>query len=259
MNTKSHQFTEDQTKAHPNNGVNLDNTDRKKAAEQLRALSVSLITAQEEERGRISRELHDDLVQRLALMAMDLGKLVSQTKPLLPALRKELRSLQERVVQAAELTRHIAHELHPLILEDLGIVTALRSLCEEFSRREEIEVEFISDDLPQSLTRETVSCLYAVAKESLMNIAKHARARRVLVTLAGVDSSISLSIADDGIGFTPGANDVVHGLGILNMQERVRWANGRFSLESQPGHGVLLFVEIPVTGETRESYTNTAC
>jgi signal transduction histidine kinase len=240
-------------------GVNLDITDRKTTADQLRALSASLITAQEEERGRISRELHDDLVQRLALMAMDLGKLVSQAKPVPPSLRKELRGLQERVVQAAELTRHIAHELHPLILEDLGIVTALRSLCEEFARREEVEVKFISDDLSQSLTRETVSCLYAVAKESLMNIAKHACAKRVQVRLEGTHGLITLTISDDGIGFAAGRDQVGHGLGILNMRERVGWANGRFSLESQAGHGTLLCVEIPVTGESRENYTNTAC
>jgi signal transduction histidine kinase len=138
-------------------------------------------------------------------------------------------------------------------------VTALRSLCEEAARREEIEVEFISNDFPQSLTRETVSCLYAVAKESLMNIAKHACAKRVLVRLDGRDGLISLTISDDGIGFAAGGDDVGHGLGILNMRERVHWANGTFSLESQPGHGALLSVEIPVTGESCENDTNIAC
>ena len=236
-------------------GSAVDITDRKAAAEQLRALSASLIVAQEEERRKISRELHDDLVQRLALVAIDLGKTVSQSDS---PLREELRCLQDRIVQAAELTRHFAHELHPLILEDLGLTTAVRSLGEEFAQREEIEVEVKSDNLPVSLKREAASCLYAVAGEALLNISKHARANRVSIHLGGSDRCITLSIVDNGVGLPSGAISTNLGLGIVNMRERVRWLNGRFSIESRPGGGTQVFVEIPVSGEGSEIRTNSA-
>jgi PAS domain S-box-containing protein len=234
-------------------GSCIDITDGKIAAGQLRSLSASLIAAQEEERRRISRELHDDLIQRLALLAVDLGKLASPSASSPPPLREELRSLQERVVQTAELTRHIAHELHPMILEDLGIATALRALCEDVARREEIAIEFTGDNLPQSPKRETAACLYAIAQEALLNISKHARASRVVVELTTLDSSVSLSIADDGIGFPVEAASAGMGLGVVNMRERVRWLKGRFSLESQPGHGARITVQIPIAGETYEA------
>jgi PAS domain S-box-containing protein len=239
-------------------GSCIDITDRKAAAEQLRALSASLISVQEDERRRISRELHDDLTQRLGFMAIDLGRLASLADPSQQSLRDELRFLQERAVQAAELTRHIAHELHPSILEDLGIVTALRGLCEDVARRDEIEIGFTSDVLPQALKREIASCLYAVAQEALLNISKHARAKRVLVKLAGVPGSIRLSIADDGVGLLRGLDGVDVGLGIVNMRERVHWAKGSFSIESEPGHGVRITVELPTPGTTYEAHAHFA-
>ena len=226
-------------------GVNLDITDRKTADEQLRALSASLISAQEDERRRISRELHDDLTQRLCLMAIDLGKLTSRPSLSPAMLVEELRFLQQRAVEAAELARHFAHELHPSILEDLGIETALRSYCDEVARREEIAVEFTSSNLPQAVKRESASCLYAVAKEGLLNISKHARARRVAVDLTGDPDSIRLVVSDDGIGFASDSG-AAFGLGIVNMRERVRWVNGRFSLESQSGRGTRISVDVPI-------------
>lgn len=228
-------------------GVNADITERKEAAEQLRALSASLISAQEEERRRISRELHDDLVQRLALIAMDLGKLAPGAHG--PReLSDELRFVQQRAVQAAELARHIAHELHPMILDDLGIASALQSLCEETARREEIHVEFAAGALPQKATREVASALYAVAQEALLNISKHARASRVEVRLDGADGVVRLEVADNGVGLPAGAASGSLGLGLVNMRERVRWLKGAFALESLPEGGAAVRVELPVGG-----------
>jgi PAS domain S-box-containing protein len=225
-------------------GSCTDITDRKTAMEQLRGLSASLTAAQEEERRRISRELHDDLLQSLGLMAIDLGKL-AQTQVAGTSLRGELRSLQKRASEAAELTRHLAHELHSLVLEDFGIATALRSLCEEFGRREGIRVEFISSELPLTPSRETAFCLYTITQEALQNVSKHARAKRVCVQLAHFDRSIGLSITDDGIGFAADEMPTL-GLGILNMRERVRWVNGNFSVNSQPGGGAQVTVKVPI-------------
>lgn len=225
-------------------GINMDVTERKATAEQLRALSASLISAQEEERRRISREIHDDLTQRLGLMAIDLGRLAAGGA-LASSRQEDLRILQERAVEAAELSRHIAHELHPSILDDLGIATALRSYCEEFARREEIEVEFTSSNLPAAVKRETASCLYAVAREGLLNVSKHARATRVTVGLAGGDGAVRLTISDNGIGFAPEAGSAF-GLGCVNMRERVRSVRGAFALDSRPGAGTRLTVDAPV-------------
>jgi PAS domain S-box-containing protein len=238
-------------------GSCTDITERKAAAEQLRALSAFLIAAQEEERRRISRELHDDLVQRLCLIAIDLGKLVSGDR-MLPKVREAVGFLQQRTVQAAELTRHIAHELHPTTLEDLGLATALRSLCEEVAEREEIEIDFHSDEAPHTIKRETASCIYAVVQEALQNISKHAQAQTVRVRLAGSSSSVGLLIADDGVGFRPQPGGGGLGLGIVNMRERVRWLNGSFTLESHPGHGTSILVQIPTSGATHETRADSA-
>jgi PAS domain S-box-containing protein len=226
-------------------GVNMDLTERKTAADQLRALSASLISVQEEERRRISRELHDDLVQRLGFISIDLAR-TADTVHGLPVLQDKLRALQQRAVETAELTRHIAHELHPSILDDLGIEVALRSYCEEFARREEIAVDFIGRYLPPSIKREIGSCLYAVAQESLLNVSKHARARRVEVLLEGATDRVCLTVSDDGIGFSFNRTAAQPGLGIVNMRERVRWVRGNLSIVSQPGHGTRLNVEVPL-------------
>lgn len=142
-------------------GSCIDIIHRKNALDQLRILSASMTASQEEERRRISRQLHDDLLQRLGLMAMDLGKLSSETKHAQAPLRERLRSLQEQAAKAAELARDFADQLHSLILEGFGIVKALHKLCEEVARDAELEIDFVSGDVPRTLSRETVSCLYA--------------------------------------------------------------------------------------------------
>ncbi len=226
-------------------GVSVDITERKLAEHEKQALSERLATAHEEERWRISRELHDDLTQRLAGLAMDIGSLVVQS-PAAARLKKDLRALQRRVVQAVEVARHVAHQLHPSELDDLGLVAAVRSYCEDFARRENIEIEFTSRKVPKELKREIASCLYKVTQESLSNIAKHSRAKTVFVTLAGTADRISLSVKDTGIGFriqSPGTNV---GLGILSMKERVSLLRGSFAISSNPGRGTEVTADIPL-------------
>ncbi|HXB72651.1 MAG TPA: chemotaxis protein CheB [Candidatus Acidoferrales bacterium] len=227
-------------------GITVEITDRKVAEQERQALLARLATAQEEERRRISRELHDDLTQRLASLAMDLGSLVAERPASAALLRKSLRSLQRRVVQAAEVTRHIAHELHPSELDDLGLVAALRSFSEDFARREGIEVGFASHNVPKELKREIGSCLYKVTQESLQNIAKHAGAKLISVTLDGTADRIRLRVKDAGIGFRAESPATKVGLGILSMKERVELLHGTFGIMSQPGRGTEVTVEVPV-------------
>ena len=227
-------------------GVSVDITQRKLAEQQSQVLSARLATAQEEERRRIARELHDDLTQRLAGLAMELGSFAGRRTVSAARLKKGLRALQKRVVQTAEIGRHIAHQLHPSELDDLGLVVALRSYCEDFAQRENIAVELAIRDVPKELKREIAACLYKVTQESLHNVSKHAGAKSVFVTVAGAAGRIVLSVRDTGVGFRAPSSGTNVGLGLLSMQERVGLLHGTFGIASQPGQGTEVTAEIPL-------------
>src|SRR6185295_11150557 len=168
---------------------------------QIGALAAQLITAQEEERRRVSRELHDGLCQRLASLALDVDGLAGEITPV--SARTRLRTLQTRVIKASEEARHIAYELHPSVLDDLGLVISLKALCDEFSKTQSIGVRFKANKVPDSVPQEIASGLYRIAQESLQNVAKHSKANHVSVEVAVPDHSIRLSIKDDGVGLDP--------------------------------------------------------
>jgi PAS domain S-box-containing protein len=218
--------------------------------QQLQALAGALLTAQEGERRRISSELHDNLIQQLAALAMELGVLATE----FPLVKNRLQTLQMRTVEAAEASRHMAYRLHPCELDDLGLDTALRAYCEDF-RRNGIAVEFTSAKLPESLNREVASCLYKVAQEGLRNISKHAQAERAWVTLEGRGDRVVLQVKDSGIGFRTESLSAAAGLGVASMRERVRILNGAFTIQSRPEQGTLITVEVPLPrAESRTSW-----
>ena len=224
-------------------GVNVDITSRKKAEEERQMLLDRLTNAQEEERRRISRELHDNLTQKLAGLAIGLGSLAETSAG--SVLQPRVRALQTEVVQAAEAARHIAHELHPSELEDLGLAAALRAYCEDF-RREGIKVEFTERGLHQTVSREIASCLYKVAQEGLRNVAKHGKTKQASVTLEGAGDRIRLRVEDRGSGFPVESLAGTAGLGIPTMRERVRLMSGNFAIHSKPGQGTQINVEFPL-------------
>ena len=218
-------------------------------AQEVQALAASLMTAQEEERRRVSRELHDQIGQQLASLAIDIGGMAAES-PASGEGTMRLRTLQARVLKASEEARHIAYELHPSVLDDLGLVPSLRSLCKEFSERaKNTEMEFKETAVPADIPREVASCLYRVAQESLQNISKHANARRVSVRLAGRRRIITLTVADDGAGFDPEAVKGRGGLGLIGMEERARLVKGTLSIASQPGHGNRIVIEVSLPPE----------
>ena len=227
-------------------GISVDITAKKVAEQEREDLLTRLANAHQEERWRISRELHDDLTQRLAALAIDLGGLAARRVPPATQLKMELRALQRHAVQAAEAARHIAHQLHPLEVDDLGLVAALRSYCEDFSKREGIAVKLTSRAIPKELKREIGSCVYKVAKESLSNVARHAAAERVSVILDGTADIIRLRVKDFGIGFRAGSPVIDSGLGLLTMQERVAMLGGNLSIRSRPGQGTEVTVAVPL-------------
>lgn len=235
--------------------VTLDITERKRAEEsvergreELRALAASLMTAQEDERRRISRDLHDDLTQRLALLSFDVGSLIAKLPRSSDQIKEQLRILQGRVVEASEGVRHIAYQLHPSILDDLGLEVALRSLCEEFGQREAVPVRYATGGEATAIPQQVASCLYRVAQEGLRNVSKHARAAEVSVTLRCNPGLVRLSILDTGAGFNPDAA-AGQGLGFISMKERVRLVGGCLAIDSQPGAGTRITVSVPLPEE----------
>jgi signal transduction histidine kinase len=236
--------------------VSIDITEQKRAEralresrQELRALAGRLINADEEARKMISRELHDDLGQKLALLTFDCGNLLLTPSLSLEQIREEVRNIEMRLVQTSQDVRQIAHQLHPSVLEDLGITAALRELCEEFSGREGIQATFHEENMPKDVPVPIASCLYRVTQEALHNVSKHAHASSVCVTLTATPEGIHLSIHDSGIGFDTNSESYRSGLGVVSMKERVRLVEGEFSVQSEPGDGVEVKVFIPFAQE----------
>jgi PAS domain S-box-containing protein len=234
-----------------------DITDRLQAERQLQSLTTQLMTAQEEERRRISRELHDDINQRLAILAIEMGNM--ETGPSLSAdqARQAFQSLAQRLAAISDDVRRIAYRFHSSILDDLGLPAALKQLTDEFSVRTGIKTIVVQEDLTDPFPRDIAACLYRIAQESLTNISRHAKASRVELELTCDGSAVTLSVHDSGVGFDLeriSACDL--GLGLINMRERVRSVHGRFEINSKPGHGTQIFVLIPLPGAYDEEATS---
>ncbi|MGA2881935.1 MAG: PAS domain S-box protein [Bryobacteraceae bacterium] len=215
-------------------------------AQEVQALAAGLMTAQEEERRRVSRELHDTICQQLASLAIDIAELAAHPPPPPKERLRRLRVLEARVVKTSEEARHLAYELHPSVLDDLGLVSALRALCKEFSARRSPIVEFTNGGLPGSMPREVAACLYRVTQEALENAAKHSTAKHISVALTSGEGTVSLSIEDDGVGFDIERVKGRGGLGLIGMEERVRMVNGKLSVASQAGRGTRVALTVPL-------------
>jgi len=212
--------------------------------EQIRALASRLLTAQEEERRRVSREIHDDLCQELAALAFELGEQLSAGLP--EGIGSWLKKLQGRISNLSVAARNLAHQLHPSSLEVLGLAAALRALCEEFSHRNGLVVKFKKGAVPHRLPLEVASCLYRIAQESLQNAVKHSSAKHVVVKVGSNRKNVTLSVRDDGAGFDFHASKRKSGLGLASMEERVRLVDGSLSIESAPGHGTRITATVPL-------------
>ncbi len=218
----------------------------KSSHEQLRALTGRLLEAEEGERRRLSRELHDDLNQKLAMLAVDLGTIVRSLRDTTSEkIEREIRDVQARVVKVSDEVRMMAYQLHPSILDHLGLAVALRSYCAEFAKRENIVVKCFHRNIKASVSPEVASCLYRITQEALRNVAKHANAERVSVALVGAKNHITLRIRDFGIGFRTDAIKSRPSLGLISMTERARQVGGELKIESTPENGTTLTVQIP--------------
>lgn len=231
-----------------------DITDRLRTERQLQSLTTELMTAQEEERRRIARELHDDVNQRLALLAIDMANMLSGPSTLTVQAKEAVQSLNHRLVRISDDVRRMAYQFHPSILDDLGLTAALKHMADEWSEKTGIKTVVVQEEMADPLPRDIASCLYRVAQESLSNIMKHARATRVELELTCGDQEITLSIYDTGVGFDLTDIRARHpGLGLVNMRERVRSVRGRLDIRSEPGRGTHIIVHIPFSGAPHET------
>lgn len=213
---------------------------RLSAEARLRQLSGRLIAAQEEERSRLARDLHDDASQRLALLAIELDQL--------PA-----RELAESARALSGDLHRMAHQLHPAILDQLGLLPAARRFGEELQARHGISVEVTGDRWPERLPREAALVLYRVMQEGLQNAIKHSGAARVDVTFSGRGDELLLRVADRGRGFDPEQLFGAAGLGLAGMSERLRLVGGGLRVESSPDRGTILEARLRV-----DPYSNPA-
>jgi signal transduction histidine kinase len=223
--------------------------ERRRAEEAAHELSGQLINAHEEERSRLARELHDDVTQRLALLAIDAGR---EERSPGPTGGTAMRTMRERLVRLSEDVHALSYRLHPSILEDLGLIEALKSECERFSRTCSIRLEASAKDIPEKLPHDVALCLFRVAQEGLRNIARHAAARQVEVRLRRLDGGLQLTVRDDGIGFDPARNRSRISLGHASMRQRVLLLGGMVDIASRPGHGTTIQACVPLKEESRE-------
>jgi len=216
----------------------------------LQKLALQLLRVQEDERRRISRDLHDDINQRLALLAMDIEAVERRLSSSPDHLGRAVRAIQDRVVELSDVVRHLAYQLHPSILDDLGLPIALQRLVDEFTARSRIQGSFEHKNIPSVIPQEVAACLYRVAQESLSNVARHAAASRVDVELSRSRSGLSVTITDNGVGFdSDQPRHGPHGLGLLGMKERVALVQGDLQVVSAVGKGTKVQVVVLVPEE----------
>jgi len=205
-------------------------------------LAARLIVAQETERQRISRDLHDDLSQKLAVLNIEVTRLAADSPP---EIRRRVDDISASVNEIAEHVHDLSHQLHPSRPEALGLVPAIRGVCVDMSRQHGITVEFRDDDVPLRIDGAISLCAYRLVQEALRNVVKHSGATRARVELTGVGSTLKLVVVDEGRGFVPDATGL-SGLGLLSMRERVKLLDGEFGIHSEPGMGTRLEVRMPL-------------
>ncbi len=233
-------------------GSCVDITERKTSEESLHQLTGRLIRAQEEERARIARELHDDFSQRLALLSIGLGQL---WKKLPESEHEERASIVEMLRGLKEISTDIhslSHELHSSKLEHVGLVPALQGLCREISEKHHVAVHFLESGLPPNLSKDVALCLFRVAQEALANVVKHSEANEAKLELESDAEGVSLRISDSGSGFDPQNRINAMGLGLIGMSERLRLAGGKLTVNSEVGRGTEVFAEVPISVPANE-------
>jgi PAS domain S-box-containing protein len=236
------------TKVH---GFMIDISERKSAEVALQELGGQLITAQEEERSRIARELHDGLNQRIALLSIALSQIAQETH-LSPSLLRSFWKLQGQVQEISGDVHRLCYKLHPSQLDHLGLAPAVKSLCEELSNT--LMIELKQKGFPATLPQDVTLCAFRIVQEALRNCVRHSGARTVKVNLEMRDDAVRISVSDDGCGFDMESDSMKKGLGFISMRERLHLVGGAIQIQSQRLQGTEIKVLIPLSPDKDLTY-----
>lgn len=227
-------------------GSVVDVTDEQLAREVLENVGGQLIAAQEKERTHLARELHDDICQRLAMLSLRIEKVAKEWSNGKIPVGAQLEQIWRQCSDLTGDVQALSHELHPSILDNLGLVMAVRSFCREFSQDNGTTVHFTERDVPNSLPRPVALSLFRVIQEALHNAAKYSGTKHFEVHLQGNPGEIELEVSDQGVGFDVASIKRAEGLGLVSMSERIHLLNGRINIESKPHMGTKIHASVPV-------------
>jgi signal transduction histidine kinase len=222
----------------------------RKAEAVIRGLGGKLIAAQEEERTRIARELHDDINQQLAFLSVSLDELRQDPPNTTAALEGRLERIGTHASEISTSVQALSHRLHSSKLEFLGLAAALRGFCHEFSTQHRVDVTFSHEPLPDRLPPDISLCLFRVAQAAVVNSWKHSGAKSCDVHLRSSSGRVHLAVRDQGVGFDAAKVLSGNGIGLVSMRERVRFVNGTISIQSAPNRGTTIQVDVPLPAQT---------
>lgn len=227
-------------------GSCIDITERKQTEQEREELSGRLINAQEQERSRLARELHDDFNQRLAILAIDLERTAEMISTSPSEASKRMLELWNRASEIGADLHSLSHRLHSSTLESLGLVLGVSSFCAEFAEQQGIQVDFAHENIPGSIPPDVALCLFRIVQEGLRNVKKHSGASRAEVQLTADAEAIRLSLSDNGAGFNFAETSATVGLGIRSIQERLRLVGGVFEIGSRRMQGTQIAASVPL-------------
>jgi PAS domain S-box-containing protein len=228
-------------------GTGVDVTERKLAEDALSTFSQALIKAEEDERARVARELHDDVSQQLALLSLQLQRVKLRPPASAADLDQEIGAAIQQTTDLAAAIRALSHRLHSSKLESVGLAAAATGLCDELSDRHGVDIDFHSEHNSKALPPEISLCLFRVLQEALQNAIKHSGSRRFRVVLKGQGDQVELTVEDSGVGFDPQGAVRGRGLGLTSMKERVGLVGGQLSIHSEVGRGTTIQARVPLS------------
>jgi signal transduction histidine kinase len=223
------------------------------AEEALANLSGRLIDAQEEERKRIAREIHDDYSQRLALLALDLENLAEESGNSSVDAGQRLHQVWDGIAEIGADLHSLSHRLHSSTLDSLGLVAGVKAFCAEFAEQQDMQVDFADKNIPSDVPGDVALCLFRIVQEGLRNIKRHSGADRAEVRLEGLAGKLHLSVADRGRGFDVNNRSPRDGIGIRSMEERLRSLGGQLEVKSRPMGGTRIYAWVPLTVARRSA------
>jgi signal transduction histidine kinase len=221
---------------------------RRRAERETASLSGRLLMVHESERRRVARELHDDVTQRLAALAIEATRIES---PQRTSAEEATRSIRDGLFKLSEDVHALSYRLHPSVIEDLGLVEALRAECDRVNRSGAVTVQFNAVEIPRKLPQDTALCLFRVAQEALRNVVRHAAASSVDVSVRPKEGGLQLAVSDNGNGFDPGSHAERPSLGLASIRERVTLLNGEVDIDSAHGHGTTVLAWVPIPAASK--------